>query len=247
VASSARDFEKMRAALRSPGARGPHGYVELDLAGRTLTLEGEVASPAVRTLLLRRAAAQPAVERIIDRLRVVPVRRMEDAPLRRAVREALLAEPVLAAIALRERCADQMHSVRELANRSGGEIRLGVHDGVITLDGIVPGLMHKRLVGVLAWWVPGRRDVINRIAVADSAANDAEEIAAAVEMVLDKDPLLHASRIRVTARDAAVVLEGTACSEAERERAESDAWYVFGVCAVENRLAVTREDVARRR
>ena len=34
-------------------------------------------------------------------------------------------------------------------------------NGVVTLNGEVPSLSHKRLAGVLAWWVPGTRDVIN--------------------------------------------------------------------------------------
>ena len=33
------------------------------------------------------------------------------------------------------------------------------------LNGRMPGLASKRLAGVLAWWVPGARDVVNGIAV----------------------------------------------------------------------------------
>ena len=33
----------------------------------------------------------------------------------------------------------------------------------MTLNGRVPGLPSRRLAGVLAWWVPGVRDVVNGI------------------------------------------------------------------------------------
>lgn len=36
-----------------------------------------------------------------------------------------------------------------------------VKKGIVTLNGEVPSLTHKRLAGVLAWWVPGTRDVVN--------------------------------------------------------------------------------------
>ena len=49
----------------------------------------------------------------------------------------------------------------------GGDafVDLEVEVGVVTLNGQVPGLDDKRLAGVLAWWVPGSRDVINGVAV----------------------------------------------------------------------------------
>ena len=40
-------------------------------------------------------------------------------------------------------------------------VEFAVEDGIVTLDGEVPSLTHKRLAGVFAWWVPGSRDVIN--------------------------------------------------------------------------------------
>jgi hypothetical protein len=38
---------------------------------------------------------------------------------------------------------------------------MSVNNGVVLLDDHVNGLTQKRLAGVLAWWVPGNRDVIN--------------------------------------------------------------------------------------
>ena len=103
---------------------------------------------------------------------------------------------------------------------------------MVTLDGRVPGLAHKRLAGVLAWWVPGVRDVVNGLEVVPPEADDDGEITDAVRIVLEKDPLVDASRIGVSSHDAVVTLRGTVRSEVERRMAEWDAWCVFGVDVV---------------
>jgi hypothetical protein len=52
-----------------------------------------------------------------------------------------------------------------------------VRDDVVTLNGEVPSLSHKRLAGVLECWVPGCRDVIDGLAEVaaqqDTATNSA--------------------------------------------------------------------------
>jgi osmotically-inducible protein OsmY len=115
-----------------------------------------------------------------------------------------------------------------------------VGDGVVTLDGQVSSLSHKRLAGVLAWWVPGSRDVVNGLEVAPIQEDSDDEIAEALKLVLEKDPLINAYRIRVTVRSAVVILEGLVVNNAESEIAEMDAWYVFGVDRVVNRLECER-------
>jgi osmotically-inducible protein OsmY len=57
-----------------------------------------------------------------------------------------------------------------------------------------------------------------------------------VKLVLEKDPLINAYRIRVTVRAGVVTLEGLVVNSAESEMAEMDARYVFGVDRVVNRL-----------
>ena len=111
-----------------------------------------------------------------------------------------------------------------------------VNDGVVTLDGQVSSLSHKRLAGVLAWWVPGSRDVVNGLEVVPVQEDSDDEIAEAVKLVLEKDPLINAYRIRVTVRADVVTLEGLVVNNAESEMAEMDAWYVSGVDRVVNRL-----------
>ena len=56
---------------------------------------------------------------------------------------------------LKEREGDKVKPVRDAFDNARGAIEIEVKDGVVTLDGRVPGLASKRLAGVLAWWVPG--------------------------------------------------------------------------------------------
>ena len=92
--------------------------------------------------------------------------------------------------------------------------------------------------GVLAWWVPGSRDVINGMEGIPDQPDSDEELAKAVRIVLKKDPFVNGERIRVAARQSVVTLEGDAPSAPQKEMAEFDAWYVFGVDKVINRLEV---------
>jgi osmotically-inducible protein OsmY len=229
---------EVRAALQSEPRFGPRGRVDLDFADGTLTIEGEVENVAIKKLLLERAAAHPAVEGILDRLRVAPAVRMGDKEIRDAVGDALLQEPALAETAIRKLVKGEFVTLREPPEGDRGDIRIRVGDGVVTLEGDTPTLPHKRLAGVLAWWVPGSRDVINGLGeLAPETELDAE-ITDAVNMALEKDPFVDASQIRVLTQNAEVILHGIVPTESEREMAEFDAWYVFGVDKVENKIKV---------
>lgn len=65
-----------------------------------------------------------------------------------------------------------------------------------------------------------------------------EEIAKAVHVVLEKDPFVSVECICVRVKKAVVTLEGDVPSALQKEMAEFDAWYVFGVDKVDNRLEV---------
>lgn len=99
-------------------------------------------------------------------------------------------------------------------------------------------LSHKRIAGVLAWWVPGSRDVVNGLEVLPPMEDNDEEITEAVSLVLKKNAFVDASQIRVSTHNAVVMLDGLVTNETEKRMAEFDAWYVFGVDAVVNQLAV---------
>jgi osmotically-inducible protein OsmY len=115
-------------------------------------------------------------------------------------------------------------------------INAAVEDGIVTLNGQVRSLSHKRLAGVLAWWIPGTRDAINGIEVVPDQIDDDDEITDAVRLVLEKDRFVDETEIRIHTTDRVVTLEGYVPNDRIREMAEMDAWFVFGVDRVVNRL-----------
>jgi osmotically-inducible protein OsmY len=103
-------------------------------------------------------------------------------------------------------------------------------------NGQVESLSHKRLAGLLAWWVPGTCDVVNGIEARPPEEDSDDEISDAVRAALEKDRLIKSDSIRVTTNNALVTLDGIAANQRQAAMAEADAWYIFGVDAVVNNL-----------
>jgi osmotically-inducible protein OsmY len=231
---------RVRAALEHEPRVNLHRYplaIQRDRDG-ALILEGETASIAAKKVALEVAASIAGVTGVVDRLRVVPARRMSDAEIRDHVRDALLGELAFEHCAIRLEAGERWETVREPLSRTGDCIEVSVGEGVVTLDGMVPSLSHKSLAGALAWWVPGSRDVVNGLEISPPQEIDDNEITEAVGLVLEKDPLFNSELIRAITRNSIVVLEGYTANQTEKEMAEMDAWYVFGVDMVINRLQV---------
>jgi osmotically-inducible protein OsmY len=203
-----------------------------------LTLEGEVQDIAAKKLSMELAIVVPDVTGIVDRLHVSPAVRKGDGAILTAVRDVLLQEPALQDCAIRVRNKGRVETIREAASSNSGVIELSVTDGVVLLDDHVPSLAKKRLAGVLAWWVPGSRDVINGMAVEPPEEDHEEELLDAVRLVLTRDPFVDADQIRVSAKNSVVTLEGLVINEVQRRAAENDVWFVFGVDKVINKLEV---------
>jgi osmotically-inducible protein OsmY len=231
-------LEAVRKAFHSePRIDLAHHPIRLTLSAGDLVIEGEVADVAAKKLALERAAAVADVRGIVDRLRVAAAAPMADGAIRDHVRDALLDEPALAGCSIRVFVKKGWEPVR-IVEGATGIIDIKVEDGVVTLDGEIPGLGSKRLAGVLAWWVPGSRDVVNGIGVTPPEEGSDGEISDAVRIALEKDPMVNPDQIRVSTRDAVVTLQGQVPSDSERHAAEFDAWYVFGVDKVINRINV---------
>ena len=230
--------ETALAAIRSEKRIGPHfrpAALTIDADG-VATIEAEVETVAVKRLALERVAGVPGIGGIVDRLRVKPALTMSDDGILDHLRKAYYQEPAFEQFAIAEREEGQAKLVRAGLPGAGGEIAIEVEFGVVTLNGSVPSLAAKRLAGVLAWWVPGVRDVVNGITV-DPPEEDAPiQIEEALRIALDKDPLFDASQIRVGVRGRTVRLTGWVPSAAARDAAEWDAWYVFGVDDVINEI-----------
>ncbi len=231
-------LQHVRDALRRDTSIGfDEASIVLALTDGALLIDGEVTDVSVKRRTLRKAAAVVAPRPIIDRLHVRPAQPMQDGMIGDHVRDALVAEPALANCRIRVWVKGQPEPARDPATAAGA-IDIRVDDGVVTLDGEVPGLGQKRLAGTLAWWVPGSRDVVNGLGVSPPEPDNDGEITDAVRLVLEKDPFVNPDQIRVTTENAIVTLDGLVPTWSERDMAEHDAWYVFGVENVVNRVSV---------
>ena len=154
------------------------------------------------------------------------------------MRDALIGELAFESLDIREFEGGNWRLVRGAPLEKEGSIELEAQEGIVTLNGRVAGLTSKRLAGVLAWWVPGVRDVVNGIEVDPPEEDSPDLIEEAVRVALEKDPLVNASQIRVGARKTIVRLTGAVGTAAERGAAERDAWVIFGVDNVLNEIEV---------
>ena len=226
------------AALRSEKRIGPHFKPEtltIDADG-IATIDAEVETVAIKRLALERLASVPGIGGVVDRLRVKPASPMSDDGILDHLRKAYYQEPAFQQFAITARKKGGAKLVRGGLSGARGEIDVEVERGVVTLNGSLASLAAKRLAGVLAWWVPGVRDVVNGVTV-DPPEEDAPiQIEEAVRIALDKDPLFDASQIRVGVRGRTVRLTGWVPSAAARDAAEWDAWYVLGVDDVINEI-----------
>ena len=225
--------------MRSEARIGPHFKpVRLEVSeDGTATIEAEVANVAIKRLALERLAGTRGITAVIDRLRVKSTEPKSDDGILDDLRKAYYDEPSFRQLALKERENGKVKLVRGSIEEPQGEIVLEVHDGVVILNGSVPGLATKRLAGVLAWWVPGSRDVVNGIAVDPQEEDAPIQIEEAVRIALEKDPFVNAKQVRVGVCNRTVRLTG-ALPRAAREAAEWDAWYVFGVDDVINDIEI---------
>ena len=67
-----------------------------------------------------------------------------------------------------------------------------------------------------------------------------DEVADALRLVLEKDPLIHADQVGIHVHNKSVTLTGLVGNKEERKMAELDAWYLFGVNQVINEIIVSR-------
>ncbi len=250
--------KRIRAALEhEPRVNLHRDRVVIEFSAGVATLSGEVEDIAAKRIALELTAAQPPVEDVVDRLHVRPAERMGDGAIAAHIERTLIEDSAFGGFALNTRVRGRKHGEETpgsaqtgnppMAQRARGSeagspggpwIEIGVDEGVVTLDGEVPSLSHKRLAGAVAWWAPGSRDVINGLGVVPEDADTEAEILDALRIVLEKDPTVDASQIAATCQGAVITLQGLVRNESERAAAEFDAWALFGVDRVVNRIAV---------
>ena len=192
--------------------------IHLKMEGDAILMEGVVDRISHKKRALLVAMGISGTSGVIDRLRVKPATEMGDKEIKNHICDAFLEEP----------------TIRDIT------IEVDVNNGIVDLEGTVPSLSHKRLAGVLVWWVPGSRDVINSLEVIPPEEDSDDEITEAVVLAFEKDTLVNHSNIKVTTQNYVVTLDGIVHSEPAKNAAEDDAWYVWGVNEVVSRLRVVR-------
>ncbi len=235
---------KVHAALEREPRINIHRYpIRIESKDGAVTLEGEVADVAAKKLALNlassAAAAADGVRGVVDRLRVAPGEARGDGAVRDSFARILLEQAEFRNCTLRMRTNERVLLLHEAKENPVGEIEISVTDGVIVLEGHVISVPHRLFAGVLAWWTPGRRDVINALALEPRYEERDDEVTEALRLALEADPLLEADQIRPHTRDWVVTLDGAVPTEEQRRRAELDAWSLSGIDRVVNRLQVT--------
>jgi len=138
-----------RAGSTRPGASGLWELepdVRLLRVGRVGYLEGSVSSFERKRLLGDLAAGLPSLDKVVNRLRVVPASHRPD----RKVKEEVLAALRMAPLGQRD-------------------ISVSVVDGVVSLEGTVPDISTRIAAEAAAWSACGVRHVENRLHVGPRA------------------------------------------------------------------------------
>jgi osmotically-inducible protein OsmY len=212
--------------------------ISISNADGVATLEGEVGDIAAKKLAIELAASVSDVRGVVDRLRVAPGERRGDGAIRDSLARMFLEHGEFRNCTLRSYTNERTEVLREGNGDAVGEIEIAVENGAITLEGHVISVPHRLFAGVLAWWTPGRCDVVNALEVKPHYEERDDEVTEALRLVLEADPAVDASQIRPTCESWTVTLEGSVPTEEQKRRAEMDAWYLSGVERVENRLQV---------
>src|SRR6267143_821094 len=213
--------------------------IEISNADGVAVLEGEVGDIAAKKLALELAASVPQVRGVVDRLHVAPGERRGDGATRDSLARFFLQESEFRNCTLRATVNQRSQVLREGNADSVGDIEFVVADGIITLEGRVISLPHRLFAGVLAWWTPGVRDVINALEVSPRYEERDDEVTEALAIVLEADPMIDPSQIQPRCKSWVVTLQGSVPTEEQKRRAEMDAWYLSGVGRVVNQLEVT--------
>lgn len=230
--------KEIRAALEVDPRVDLHRYpinVITDSAG--LRLEGEVQNLTAKRVAMTLAQRVCGMEPIIDALRLVPTEPRGDGEIRDILSRSLLQQPELRNLTLRQRVRGRAEIVQEAHDDwPSGEVAFTVEDGVVTLEGGVISLSHKRMIEAVAWWTPGCRDVVNRLRVEPAEEDNDDELSDAVRLVLEMDPLVHSDQVTIRTERGVVTLGGVLNRDEERRMVEMDTWSVCGVNEVHNQI-----------
>lgn len=232
-------IKQVQAALEhEAGVNLPGRMVTVSFDGRRVTLDGTVESVAAKKMAIEAAGMVPGVTSVIDCLRIGQPAVNGNGALRDAVCRLLLEDVDFRNCSIRAWVKGNVETLREQGDDGCGSITVAAEDGTVTLMGDVISLSHKRLAGVMAWWAQGARDVVNALVVSPPEEDTDDEVTDALRLVLETDRRVEASQIGIRTENHVITLEGVVASADERRIAEQDAWYLYAVDKVVNRLQV---------
>lgn len=210
------------------------------LLGERIIVEGQVEdlpSKRIACNLVRQFVGNGYA--VVDRLRVQATD-IGDAALRDKAAQALANEPMFGDCNILVEYGGATERLRNRGFHATGLIRFEVADGVVTLSGQLGSLMRWRMAEVFMWWIKGCQRVDNLLEVFPSRQDSDPELAEAVRMALEKDPLIDAGQVRVAIESGVVELTGRLFSEEQSLAAAWDAWAVPGIWEVYNHLDAER-------
>ena len=229
--------KEVRAALeREPRINLHRDSIDVDMEGDTLSLRGEAQSIAAKRLATRIASG--IASRVSDHIRLSPTETLDDGAIKDAIALAFEQESAFRECNIAVSWHEQHEVIRATQRALACTLHITIHEGIVTLEGAVESLSHRRLAEALTWWCAGVTDVVDRVRIVPEQSDSDPEITDAVNLVLEKDPLVHSGQIHVATSHGTVTLAGLVREEQEREMAEMDVWYLGGVNQVVNHIQV---------
>lgn len=234
-------LNQIRAALVcDPRIDFHHHPVRLSFSEGWLSLEGSVKNAAAKKLAYAAAKRIMGDIPVVDRMRVDLAGSGGDGALRDEVCNLLSQENAFSEYGLRVVDSGMVNTLREPRGKPSWTIDMEVENGAVILRGCVGSLSHLRLAEVLAWWTADCQTVDNQLQVLPPEEDNDDELADAIRLALEKDPLVHPGQLSVHVENGVVTLSGYVASQEEKQLAVMDAWYVPGVWEVVDRIEAER-------
>lgn len=122
----------------------------------------------------------------------------------------------------------------------GCELRVGVQDGVVTLEGTVDKFWKRASAEQIASSMRGVHDIESKIAVVPSGHFTDQQVAEDVLAALDRTALFNTEDVVIKVTAGVVTMRGTVPSWTALQAALDAARYTLGVREVENELRIIR-------
>jgi osmotically-inducible protein OsmY len=191
--------------------------ISVQAFGGDVTLRGTVGSVVQREEAVRTTRHVTGVSSVTDRLRLglLDASRRADADTEAAVLDALDADTAVRA----------------------SDIDVAVHDGAVTMSGLVDLASQRERAARDARAVPGVASVHNRLRVVFPAS--ADDVAERIADAIGVDAIVGADALTVTVHGDAATLSGTVRSRADHDTALTAAAAAPGVTDVHDEMRVT--------